>query len=71
LPPKTAEFSGKFSDKDPFIAPDGKRIFFASVRPNGRGEKNNFDIWFVEKTSDGWGEAKNLGTIVNSPLDAR
>ena len=64
--PQTAEFSGKFYDKEPFVAPDGKRLFFASMRPNGRDEKLNFDIWMVEKTGDGWSEAKNLGANVNS-----
>jgi Tol biopolymer transport system component len=64
--PKTADFSGKFYDKEPFVAPDGKRIFFASIRPNGRDEKNNFDIWFVEKTANGWSEAKNVGANVNT-----
>lgn len=64
--PQTAEFSGKFYDKEPMLAPDGKRLFFASQRPNGRDEKNNFDIWFVEKTANGWSEAKNLGGAINS-----
>lgn len=65
--PRTAEFSGKFYDKEPFASPDGKRIFFASTRANGRDAKNNFDIWFVEKTSGGgWSEAKNAGANVNS-----
>ncbi len=65
--PQTAEFSGKFYDKEPFISPDGKKLFFASTRLNGRDEKANFDIWMVEKTGKGWGEAKNLGANVNSP----
>lgn len=64
--PQTAEFSGKFYDKEPMLSPDGKRIFFASERPNGRDEKANFDIWMAEKTDKGWGEAKNLGANVNS-----
>ncbi len=64
--PTAAEFSGKFSDKEPMLAPDGKRIFFASTRPNGSDEKTNFDIWMSEKTEKGWGEAKNLGANVNS-----
>ena len=64
--PATASFSGKFYDKEPMVAPDGKRIFFASTRPNGRDEKSNFDIWMVEKTKNGWSEARNLGANVNS-----
>lgn len=64
--PQTAEFSGKFYDKEPFVSPDGKRLFFASMRPNGRDAKPNFDIWMVEKTASGWSDAKNLGANVNS-----
>lgn len=64
--PQTAEFSGKFYDKEPFVSLDGKRLFFASTRPNGRDAKGNFDIWMVEKTGNGWSEAKNLGANVNS-----
>lgn len=65
--PETAEFSGKYFDKEPMLAPDGRRLFFASMRPNGRDEKANFDIWMVEKTEKGWSEPKNLGANVNSP----
>src|SRR5262245_15932071 len=51
--PELAPFSGKYFDKEPFVAPDGNRIFFASLRPiDGVAPKNNrdFNIWFVEKT---------------------
>ncbi|HEX9959665.1 MAG TPA: hypothetical protein VGB00_01870, partial [Pyrinomonadaceae bacterium] len=64
--PETAEFSGRFYDKEPMLSTDGKRIFFASERPNGRDEKANFDIWTAEKTEKGWSEPKNLGANVNS-----
>jgi Tol biopolymer transport system component len=63
--PKIASFSGKFYDKEPFVSPDGKRIYFASMRPNGRDAKNNFDIWIVEKNANGWSEPVNL-TEINS-----
>jgi Tol biopolymer transport system component len=65
--PRTAEFSGKFYDKEPMLSTDGKRIFFASMRPNNRDEKANFDIWMAEKNAAGWSEPKNLGANVNSP----
>jgi Tol biopolymer transport system component len=64
--PLTAGFSGKFYDKEPMLAPDGKRIFFASTRPNNRDENANFDIWAAEKNDKGWSEPKNLGAKVNS-----
>jgi len=68
--PELAPFSGKYFDKEPFVAPDGKRIFFASLRPvDGVEPKNHrdFNIWFVEKTASGWSEPKHIGSAVNSP----
>ena len=68
--PAPAPFSGKYFDKEPFVAPDGKRIFFASLRPvDGVEPKNrrDFNIWFVEKTASGWSEPKHVGAAVNTP----
>jgi Tol biopolymer transport system component len=67
--PQTAEFSGQYFDKEPFISPDGKRLFFASQRPvSGTEPKKgrDFDLWFVEKTASGFGAAKHLGPVVNT-----
>ena len=67
--PELAPFSGKYFDKEPFVAPDGQRIFFASLRPvDGVEPKNrrDFNIWFVEKTASGWSEPKHAGPAVNS-----
>jgi Tol biopolymer transport system component len=68
--PQTAQFSGQYFDKEPFIAPDGKRLFFASQRPiSGTDPKKgrDFDLWYVEKTDGGWSAAKHLGDVVNTP----
>lgn len=69
-PPVIAPFSGQYCDADPFITPDGKRIFFisrrpvdAKISPNAEGR---LDIYVTEKTAAGWSEPKNLGTPVNS-----
>jgi Tol biopolymer transport system component len=65
--PEVASFSGRYRDSAPFIAPDGKRLFFSSTRPvDGESAKNDLDIWFVEKTANGWGEPQNLGAPVNT-----
>ena len=68
--PELAPFSGKYFDKEPFVAPDGKRIFFASLRPVDGAEPKNgrdFNIWFVEKAASGWSEPKHVGPAINSP----
>lgn len=68
--PLVAPFSGQYSDADPFITADGKKFFFISNRPRvgeTNGEKpRGLDIWIMDKTTNGWGEPKNLGSPVNS-----
>lgn len=65
--PVVAPFSGQYFDKEPFVSPDGKRIFFVSKRPlDPASEKKDFNIWVVEKTKTGWSAPQNLGPMVNS-----
>lgn len=68
--PQTAEFSGQYFDKEPFVAPNGKRLFFASQRPVTGAEAKkgrDFDLWCVEKTARGWSAPRHLGPLVNTP----
>src|SRR5687768_16324442 len=51
--PVVAPFSGKHSDIDPFITPDGKRLYFSSIRPVDGATPRDIDIWMVERTIDG------------------
>jgi Tol biopolymer transport system component len=67
--PKIAPFSGQFTDYDPFFSPDGSKIFFCTNRGSDGKAATNFDIWFVEKTASGWGDAKPAGSPVNSATD--
>ena len=50
------------------ISGDGLSLYFGSQRSGGRGST---DIWVTtrETTSDPWGEAVNLGPMVNTPTD--
>lgn len=67
-PPQVLPFSGKHSDADPAFSPDGNRLFFTALRPDNVGEKkkDNWDIWYVEKTDRGWSEPINPGPPINS-----
>ena len=48
--PEVASFSGRYSDIDPTLSPDGKKLFFASTRPTeGTVPRPDFDLWVVEK----------------------
>lgn len=65
--PEVASFSGLYRDIDPFVMPDGSKLYFVSDRPlPGVREINNVDIWAVEMTAGGWGKPYNLGPPVNS-----
>jgi hypothetical protein len=67
--PRVAPFSGRFTDYDPFITPDGQHIFFASNRPLSGSAKKDFDVWVVDKTPQGWGGPRNVGEPINTSRD--
>lgn len=73
--PEVASFSGskKFLDAEPFVEPNGKKLFFLSTRPQKHQEPKSGwvyeDIWVSDKTEYGWSEAYNLGSPINT--DAR
>ena len=67
--PVVAPFSGQYSDIDPFITPDGKRLYFSSIRPVDGTTRGDIDVWMVERTGNGWGAPIHLGPEVNSAGD--
>ncbi len=66
--PDVASFSGQYSDADPFIAPDGSALYYLSKRPvDASGvPKDDYDMWKVERTPDGWNAPTHLGDAVNT-----
>jgi hypothetical protein len=62
--PAIARFSGTYSDVDPFITRDGRRLYFSSSRPiDGSGESKDADLWYLERNSEGeWGEPVHPGS---------
>lgn len=64
--PAVATFSGRYSDTDPSLSPDGTKLFFASRRPvSGDAPRADSDIWVAERAGAGWGEPKHLDAPVN------
>jgi hypothetical protein len=63
-----APFSGTHSDLDPFITPDGGRLFFSSIRPVDGVARTDVDLWAVRREPGGWGEPQHLGAV-NSEHD--
>jgi Tol biopolymer transport system component len=69
-PPVAPRFAARWSNADPHISPDGKRVFFISNRPlpGEAAERAVHDIWVAELGADGaWGDAARLAPPVNLP----
>jgi Tol biopolymer transport system component len=64
--PEVAPFSGTYRDVDPFIAPDGRRLYFSSNRPRAGMSTTSFSTWYVERTAKGWGPPIDPGAPLNS-----
>ncbi len=64
--------NGKYSwESQPSISADGKKLYFASVRPDNIGfdydNNQSSDIYYSEKDENGnWTKAKNLGAPINT-----
>jgi hypothetical protein len=69
--PQIAPFATNLNFKyyEPCITPDGSRFYFVSDMPDSGKEAKDSDIWYAEKTADGWGTPQNLGAPVNSDMD--
>ena len=60
--------NGKNSfEGQPTITPDGKTLYFVSIREDEIGDIDNMDLYVSHLQEDGtWGQAKNLGTTINT-----
>ena len=68
--PEVANVSGRYADYDPFVSPDGSRLFFISNRPTtGQEPRRDLDIWVAERAGGTWQEARNIGSPINTDGD--
>jgi hypothetical protein len=69
--PEVAPFSGSYRDLEPFVAPDGGKMYFVSYRPDdGTGDPSSeTDIWVMERNGSGWGAPQRLDSPINSDGD--
>lgn len=60
--------NGKNSfEGQPTVTPDGKTIYFVSIREDEIGDIDNMDLYVSHLQEDGtWSQAKNLGTTINT-----
>lgn len=62
--PKLLAFNkSQYNFTHPSISKDGKRLYFVSDMPGGYG---GYDVYYIEKTDEGWSEIKNCGSNVNT-----
>jgi dipeptidyl aminopeptidase/acylaminoacyl peptidase len=68
--PTLISFSNdQWSDLDPALSPDGRRLFFVSTRPAPGAQdtkSRNMDIWYADRSGRDWGQPQYL-EHVNSP----
>jgi hypothetical protein len=71
--PEIVEFSGKYKDLEPFLSPNGLRLYFASNRPLNDSSlaTKDVDIWYVERKSlnSNWSSPVNIMGPVNTEFD--
>jgi Tol biopolymer transport system component len=68
MEPEPAGFSGQYPDAGPAFSVDGRRLFFQSKRPapGGTEAREDWQIWYVQRTGNGWSEAVDLDLPVES-----
>lgn len=66
--PQPAPFAGDGVEADPFIARDGRSLFFISSRSENGVKQKELDIWRVDRSGGaaGWGAPERLPEPVNS-----
>ncbi|MEO1030746.1 MAG: hypothetical protein AAFX55_05045 [Bacteroidota bacterium] len=68
--PKTIFVHERYGYNDPFLSNDENRLYFISVRAlDGKGEPKDYDIWYAERTPNGWSEPINAGPNINTVAD--
>lgn len=66
--PQIVIASNSYEYNDPFLSADEKLLYFISDQAQDRkGEKKDFDIWYLERQKDGWSETPiNAGPAINT-----
>lgn len=77
LPPRIADFSGRWQDLEPALSPDGSYMVFASNRPAHEpgkalraqyegGMQDGGNLWRVDRQGSRWSAPRRLPDIVNA-----
>ena len=63
-----SDINSAYDETTPFLANDGRSLFFSSNRPEGMGGLDVYTSHFDDKKAK-WGKAVNMGTPINAPED--
>ena len=59
-----------FSYNDPFLSNDENRLYYISDLQTSKSDTiKDYDIWYSERTDEGWSKPINAGENINSALD--
>ena len=65
--PKIIVSDSIYGMNDPMLSPDGKQLYFiTNLHHRDDPNRNDHDIYYVEKTSNGWSEPKPANDHINS-----
>ena len=66
--PRVAPFSADISFRvaEPFISPDGSRMYFVSDAAHSGAEKGNYDIWVMDRDGRTWCSPCRVGRSANT-----
>lgn len=70
--PIPAVFASDSSKKygEPFISPDGNKMYFISTNSVDNSDKSNdYNIWYMNREDDDWGSPQEIGAPINSELN--
>jgi hypothetical protein len=69
--PRVLPFSGRWSDAEAALSPDGATMEFASRRPRtGTAPRADYDLWIVERSPSGrWGTPRPLDELSTPALE--
>lgn len=65
--PVKPSFTSDYLEFDPFIALDGRTVYYTSFRPlTGTEQRPDGDLWRVRRTATGWSAPEHLGAGINT-----
>ena len=65
--PRKAPFMSTYGDGEPIFAPDGRRLYFLSMRPlEPGGPSGKENVWYVERAGAQWSAPRPVSAAVNA-----